>query len=386
MLFQHNQNVLGVLEYLGKPLHLFICHFILLIYLTFYSSILRNHQTSKSAYYCKDCLSHKATNFFCDSCFSQACRDFSKSLVYPNNIISNEKNLFARPLNHIQSFKRNNFADSFIACNKVDLQNFYKRLSLDFGSNSGAGTHFVDCTCENNDFIVPFKIVNRRYFLPYFENPNHKTIENKSEIIENKEENSEDSCSFLKPIIDEVRNEMNKTLNNSNSDCSLECYQTCPDPETSNSENSDHSNLSEISNEVEQITSGNNDDNVNSDDNEDKIPNNLFKRVGKVRFACYNDSPDSISDASISSITASVSLVNSTEYTGTSDRYGYSRHRDVPPRNSRDHQEPDLRDPVEQHHHHHHHHHHREGSVKRGQFARSLSNTEPPVDEKTGEY
>ncbi|CAH1186021.1 unnamed protein product [Phyllotreta striolata] len=35
------------------------------------------------------------------------------------------------------------------------------------------------------------------------------------------------------------------------------------------------------------------------------------------------------------------------------------------------------------HHHHHHHHNHREGSVKRGQFTRSLSNTEPPTDEKT---
>ncbi|KAL1513477.1 hypothetical protein ABEB36_002883 [Hypothenemus hampei] len=34
------------------------------------------------------------------------------------------------------------------------------------------------------------------------------------------------------------------------------------------------------------------------------------------------------------------------------------------------------------HHHHHHHHHRREGTVKRGQFTRSLSNTEPPIEDK----
>ncbi|KAJ8972639.1 hypothetical protein NQ317_007350 [Molorchus minor] len=57
--------------------------------------------------------------------------------------------------------------------------------------------------------------------------------------------------------------------------------------------------------------------------------------------------------------------------------------------------EHDHREPIEpldphhsyhphpNHHHHHHHHHHREASVKRGQFTRSLSNTEPPPDEKT---
>ncbi|KAK5647100.1 hypothetical protein RI129_005564 [Pyrocoelia pectoralis] len=74
--------------------------------------------------------------------------------------------------------------------------------------------------------------------------------------------------------------------------------------------------------------------------------------------------------------------IPSTEFSGSGERYGYSRHREVPTKGSRDHQEADLRDPLE-HHHHHHHHHHREGSVKRGQFTRSLSNSEPPVDEKT---
>lgn len=42
-------------------------------------------------------------------------------------------------------------------------------------------------------------------------------------------------------------------------------------------------------------------------------------------------------------------------------------------------------DEPEHHHHHHHHHHRREGTVKRGQFTRSLSNTEPPTEDKAGE-
>lgn len=71
-----------------------------------------------------------------------------------------------------------------------------------------------------------------------------------------------------------------------------------------------------------------------------------------------------------------------------------SGYRSVP-RNSKD-RDSDQRDSrdsdlLEQHHyhryhdepHHHHHHHRRDGSVKRGQFTRSLSNTEPPTDEKT---
>ncbi|XP_031342327.1 regulating synaptic membrane exocytosis protein 2 isoform X6 [Photinus pyralis] len=73
----------------------------------------------------------------------------------------------------------------------------------------------------------------------------------------------------------------------------------------------------------------------------------------------------------------------SAEFSGSGERYVYSRHREVPTKGSRDHQEADLRGPLEHHHHHHRHHHHREGSVKRGQFTRSLSNSDPPVDEKT---
>lgn len=80
----------------------------------------------------------------------------------------------------------------------------------------------------------------------------------------------------------------------------------------------------------------------------------------------------------------------STDYGGGggSDRYGYTTSRTVP-RDSRD-RNPELREPVEpidQHHNHHHHHHYRhnrESSIKRGQFTRSLSNTEPPTDEKAG--
>lgn len=95
--------------------------------------------------------------------------------------------------------------------------------------------------------------------------------------------------------------------------------------------------------------------------------------------------------------TASNALLNNASFPasvdygegGGSDRYGYTTSRTVP-RTSRD-RNPELREPVEpidQHHNHHHHHHHyhhnRESSIKRGQFTRSLSNTEPPTDEKAG--
>lgn len=87
-------------------------------------------------------------------------------------------------------------------------------------------------------------------------------------------------------------------------------------------------------------------------------------------------------------------MFSSTDYSGGSDRYVYSGHRGgSSSRNTRD-READMRETIEpidpqyHHHHHHHHHHHyrshREGSVKRGQFTRSLSNNEPPPDEKTG--
>lgn len=81
---------------------------------------------------------------------------------------------------------------------------------------------------------------------------------------------------------------------------------------------------------------------------------------------------------------------------GGSDYTGYQNYRSAP-RNARE-RDQDLRDPIEPldshhsyhhpnpNHHYDHHHHHREGSVKRRQFTRSLSNTDPPPDEKTGKY
>lgn len=84
-----------------------------------------------------------------------------------------------------------------------------------------------------------------------------------------------------------------------------------------------------------------------------------------------------------------------------SNEYGAHPGYRSMPRNSRD-RDPDIREPIEpldphrsyvphpnnhyqRQHHHHHQHNQRESSIKRGQFTRSLSNTEPPPDEKTGE-
>ncbi|XP_076254332.1 rab3 interacting molecule isoform X5 [Rhynchophorus ferrugineus] len=90
------------------------------------------------------------------------------------------------------------------------------------------------------------------------------------------------------------------------------------------------------------------------------------------------------------------SRMTGTEYVSYSTSYRSvprnSKEREMDPREHRDadpleqhhyhqyHEEPQHHYP---HHHHHHHHHRKDGSVKRGQFTRSLSNTEPPPDEKT---
>ncbi|KAG5896270.1 hypothetical protein JTB14_033567 [Gonioctena quinquepunctata] len=102
---------------------------------------------------------------------------------------------------------------------------------------------------------------------------------------------------------------------------------------------------------------------------------------------------------SVASVTSSAFSTQSERPRGTravSGEYGsYPSYRNTQ-RNARE-SDPDPRDPIEpldphrnyhpnhnsNHHHHHHHHHHRDGSVKRGQFTRSLSNTEPPNEEKT---
>ncbi|CAH0557174.1 unnamed protein product [Brassicogethes aeneus] len=74
----------------------------------------------------------------------------------------------------------------------------------------------------------------------------------------------------------------------------------------------------------------------------------------------------------------------STEYGSSSDRYMYTGHRGAGnSRNVRD-RDHEIIEPLDHHHNHHHHHYnHREGSVKRGQFTRSLSNAEAPTEEKT---
>ncbi|KAJ8965178.1 hypothetical protein NQ314_004321 [Rhamnusium bicolor] len=128
-------------------------------------------------------------------------------------------------------------------------------------------------------------------------------------------------------------------------------------------------------NPLEKISSVESNKPENSDDNTLTKNSILFKMC----------STDKSSNASSFFNTASI---DSTEYGG------YPSYRSMP-RNVKE-RDQDLRDPIEpidshhhyqphpnHHHHHHHHHHHRDGSVKRGQFTRSLSNTEPPPDEKT---
>ncbi|XP_060516998.1 regulating synaptic membrane exocytosis protein 2 [Cylas formicarius] len=98
---------------------------------------------------------------------------------------------------------------------------------------------------------------------------------------------------------------------------------------------------------------------------------------------------------SVASVTSSAFSTQSERPRGSrmmSSEYGeYPSYRSA--RDPRD-RDSDPREPMEpldsrhgyhhkSHHHHHHHNHHRDGSVKRGQFTRSLSNTEPPSDEKT---
>ncbi|XP_071053229.1 regulating synaptic membrane exocytosis protein 2 isoform X1 [Onthophagus taurus] len=72
----------------------------------------------------------------------------------------------------------------------------------------------------------------------------------------------------------------------------------------------------------------------------------------------------------------------SADYGTGSDRYPYATHRH-PSTRSRDRERERERDhEPEQMDHHQYHRQHRDGSVKRGQFTRSLSNNETPADEK----
>lgn len=127
--------------------------------------------------------------------------------------------------------------------------------------------------------------------------------------------------------------------------------------------------------------------------------NNVVKQVDELKQKLIdNDCENEKFLCSVDkSCNASYSLNNAS--LDGSDYSGYQNYRT--PRNTRE-RDQDLRDPIEPldshhsyhhsnpnhhfDHHHHHHHHHREESVKRRQFTRSLSNTEPPTDEKTGKY
>ncbi|XP_066143469.1 regulating synaptic membrane exocytosis protein 2 isoform X6 [Euwallacea fornicatus] len=77
-----------------------------------------------------------------------------------------------------------------------------------------------------------------------------------------------------------------------------------------------------------------------------------------------------------------------TEYTSYSGGYRTLRNSSASDRGSdrmdslSDHQHSYQEDLEPHHHHHHHYHHRREGTVKRGQFTRSLSNTEAPSEDK----
>lgn len=124
----------------------------------------------------------------------------------------------------------------------------------------------------------------------------------------------------------------------------------------------------------------------------DAKENKIFKLVNSAKQNSSVDtsySVDSLYSVDCNIINASFSKTasetNSTEYGGGgSDRYAYNSHRGPPSRNIRD-REQEMRDPVEPIDQHHYHiRHHRESSVKRGQFTRSLSNSETPGEEKTG--
>ncbi|CAH1175810.1 unnamed protein product [Phaedon cochleariae] len=99
---------------------------------------------------------------------------------------------------------------------------------------------------------------------------------------------------------------------------------------------------------------------------------------------------------SVASVTSSAFSTQSERPRGSratnSEYTGYPSYRNAS-RSARE-RDQDIREPADSldshhgyhhhhNHHHHHHPHHREGTVKRGQFTRSLSNTEPPNEEKT---
>ncbi|CAG9835149.1 unnamed protein product [Diabrotica balteata] len=196
-------------------------------------------------------------------------------------------------------------------------------------------THFPDCSCENEVFL-------KEKFLKY-ESKDSSTTENKTPIPD-----IENPASDLFPYVNNKRRSsiLTKTAAIDKS-----------------SDNSDLSTNDEFS-----------DNNTpNNAISPPLVPSSLFKM-------CSVDNNSSASQPS-----------NDTKIIST--EYGYRTMNSRGAR-ERDHEHREPIEPLDphhnyhlnhnqHHHHHHHHHHHRESSVKRGQFTRSLSNTEPPVEEKT---
>ncbi|RZC33978.1 regulating synaptic membrane exocytosis protein 2, partial [Asbolus verrucosus] len=180
--------------------------------------------------------------------------------------------------------------------------------------------------------------------------------------------NPTDENASLKSIIDEVRSEMMNDCEYSN-----HLLATCQSSEPKENNGDEEKTQSPPADRRQSVGS------VEKLFNFVKLPKN--KKT--VSFLVCNVDLD---DASFTTALNETFVPASIEYGGGSDRYEYTTSHRTVPRNSRD-RNQELRDPIEpidQHHHHHHHHHHhnRESSIKRGQFTRSLSNTEPPNDEK----
>lgn len=163
-------------------------------------------------------------------------------------------------------------------------------------------------------------------------------------------------------------------------DCSCENTEICID--------NTGINIPDIINDDNLLNNPNNNllanDIINSIESTNTSTSTTISRTPSPPFIFKKCSIDTTSIASKAFNDASIDL-GSTEY-----GYRTMNSRGVRERDHHDHPREPI-EPLDPHHnyhlnhnHHVHHHHHREGSVKRGQFTRSLSNTEPPTDEKTG--
>lgn len=279
----------------------------------------------------------------------------SSSLVQNKNnskILLNSKKGFRRKS---KSLEDNDPIHSLKSCRYNSTDNLLCGF-IENARRSNFNLHFVDCTCESNFNSFKDKMCNK---------------EIKSYYIE--------TSDVLKSIINEVRSELVGKSDDinvlQNSICSLDKIES--KLEINSNKSSREANIEEgnVSLKGTQLENEN---------------NQIFKLV---RFAKQSSSLEAESKLFMSSEciakepSNSAFESNSTDYGGGgSDRYAYTSNRG-PSRNVRD-RDQDLRDPIEplDHHHHYHYHirHHRESSVKKGQFTRSLSNTETPGEEKTG--